>query len=85
MSLQPHYPDRRTATFRQAQRERERLESQHDKLCIRITREYGMESCWCKCKMCWDAVNRLCICSECSCRSETILLSPTIPRMQRGK
>jgi hypothetical protein len=85
MTMQPHYPDRRSTAFKQAQRERERLESQHDKLCIRITIEYGMESCWCKCKLCWDATNRTCICTVCPCRSETLLPAPAIPHMQRGK
>jgi hypothetical protein len=83
--MTPHYPDRRSSAFKQAQREREAAESRHDKLCIRITASYGMTSCWCKCRLCWEPVTRCCICTDCTCRAEILLPAPAIPRMQRGK
>jgi hypothetical protein len=69
----PIQPDPRSMQYRKAQRKREQEESRHDKLCISITKEDGMSSCWCKCRICWDIVANRCICTYCTCRAENLL------------
>jgi hypothetical protein len=85
MTMHPHQPDRRSNQFKKAQREREQAESRHDHLCITVTKSYGMTSCWCKCRLCWDPTYNRCVCVDCPCQAEILLPSLTIPHMQRGE
>jgi hypothetical protein len=81
--IPPHQPDRRSQAFRIAQRQREANESRHDRLCIVRTEQYGMVSCWCLCKLCWDPVHRRCICMHCHCHAGEIELPLFVPRVHR--
>lgn len=78
----PHYPDRRSAQFKKAQREREQRESRHDKLCITHTKADGMTSCWCKCRLCWDPTAGKCVCAHCHCHISLTPLPLQLPLPQ---
>jgi hypothetical protein len=81
--IPPHLSaTQRNAERKQAQRRREAEESRHDKLCIALTAP-DLKYCWCLCKICWDRLNRRCICIYCPCEKAATLQFAGIPAARR--